>query len=103
MKAAHALVVDDDPGTLEVLEMRLQFIGLDAALARSFREAITLLDDHDFDVALFDLIFTTKDSGTGLGMAIARTVVEQHGGRMDIRSQIGRGTQVRVLLPTEAS
>ena len=35
-------------------------------------------------------------------MAIARTVVEQHGGRMDIRSQIGRGTQVRVLLPVVA-
>jgi two-component system sensor histidine kinase HydH len=50
----------------------------------------------------FDLFFTTKDSGTGLGMAIARTVVEQHGGRMDIRSQIGRGTQVRVLLPVVA-
>jgi signal transduction histidine kinase len=49
----------------------------------------------------FDLFFTTKDSGTGLGMAIARTVVEQHGGRMDIRSQLGRGTQVRVLLPLE--
>jgi signal transduction histidine kinase/CheY-like chemotaxis protein len=50
----------------------------------------------------FDLFFTTKDSGTGLGMAIARTVAEQHGGRMDIRSQLGRGTQVRVLLPLEA-
>jgi signal transduction histidine kinase len=50
----------------------------------------------------FDLFFTTKDSGTGLGMAIARTVVEQHGGRMDIRSQLGRGTQVRVLLPVVA-
>ena len=50
----------------------------------------------------FDLFFTTKESGTGLGMAIARTVVEQHGGRMDIQSQIGRGTQVRVLLPVVA-
>jgi signal transduction histidine kinase len=50
----------------------------------------------------FDLFFTTKGSGTGLGMAIARTVVEQHGGRMDIRSQFGRGIQVRVLLPLEA-
>lgn len=50
----------------------------------------------------FDLFFTTKDSGTGLGMAIVRTVVEQHRGRMDIRSQLGRGTQVRVLLPLEA-
>lgn len=51
----------------------------------------------------FDLFFTTKESGTGLGMAIARSVVEQHGGRIEIRSQIGRGTQVRVLLPTEAA
>ncbi len=51
---------------------------------------------------VFDLFFTTKDSGTGLGMAIARTVVEQHGGRMDIRSQLGRGTQARVLLPLGA-
>ena len=31
-----------------------------------------------------------------------RTVVEQHGGRMDIRSQLGRGTQARVLLPLGA-
>jgi signal transduction histidine kinase len=37
-----------------------------------------------------------------LGKAIARTVVEQHGGRMDIRSQLGRGTQARVLLPLGA-
>ena len=51
---------------------------------------------------LFEPHFTTKESGTGFGMAIARTVVEQHGGRMDIRSQIGRGTQVRVLLPVVA-
>ena len=50
----------------------------------------------------FDLFFTTKDSGTGLGMAIARTVVEQHGGRLEIRSQLGRGTQARVLLPLGA-
>jgi len=51
----------------------------------------------------FELFFTTKDNGTGLGMAIARTVVEQHGGRMEIRSRIGQGTQARVLLPLEVS
>ena len=50
----------------------------------------------------FDLFFTTKDTGTGLGMAIARSVIEEHSGRIEIRSQIGRGTQVRVLLPVEA-
>ena len=55
MKAARALVVDDDPGILEVLEMRLQSMGLNVALARNYREAVTLLDDRGFDVALFDL------------------------------------------------
>jgi len=51
---------------------------------------------------MFDLFFTTKDTGTGLGMPIARSVVEQHGGRLEVRSQLGRGTQIRVLLPVEA-
>ena len=50
---------------------------------------------------IFDLFYTTKETGTGLGMAIARAVVEQHGGRIEIRSQLGRGTQVSVLLPVE--
>jgi signal transduction histidine kinase len=49
----------------------------------------------------FDLFYTTKETGTGLGMAIARSVVEQHGGRIEIRSQLGQGTQVSVLLPVE--
>ena len=53
-------------------------------------------------VRAFDLFFTTKDNGTGLGMAIARTVVEEHRGRLELHSRIGRGTQVRVLLPLDA-
>ena len=55
MKNARALVVDDDPGILEVLEMRLQSMGLEVSLARNYQDAITLLDDRGFDVALFDL------------------------------------------------
>ena len=51
---------------------------------------------------MFDLFFTTKETGTGLGMPIARSVVEQHGGRLEVRSQVGRGTQIRALLPVEA-
>jgi signal transduction histidine kinase len=50
-----------------------------------------------------DLFFATKDSGTGLGIDITRTVVEQHGGGMGTRSQLGRGTQARVLPPLGAT
>ena len=48
---------------------------------------------------MFDLFFTTKANGTGLGMAIARSVVDRHGGRLEVDSEPGRGTRVRVELP----
>jgi signal transduction histidine kinase len=47
----------------------------------------------------FDLFFTTKPDGTGLGMALARSVIDLHGGALDIQSEPGRGTRVRVRLP----
>ena len=48
---------------------------------------------------LFDLFFTTKPEGTGLGMAIARSVVDLHGGELTVQSALGNGTRVRIRLP----
>ena len=50
----------------------------------------------------FDLFFTTKPEGTGLGMAITRSVIDLHGGALDVQSTQGRGTCVRVRLPIGA-
>lgn len=44
---------------------------------------------------------TTRPGGTGLGVALARAVVAQHGGRMLHRSAPGRGTQVTLLMPAQ--
>jgi signal transduction histidine kinase len=52
---------------------------------------------------VFDLFFTTKPDGTGLGMAIARSVVDLHGGELSIDSSPGQGTRVRVRLPVGAA
>jgi len=43
--------------------------------------------------------FTTKKNGNGLGLSICRSIVWNAGGQMDITSQPGAGTQIRVLLP----
>jgi signal transduction histidine kinase len=47
--------------------------------------------------------FTTKEGGTGLGVAVARGLVEQHGGRLEITSSPGKGTTVAILLPSKAT
>jgi signal transduction histidine kinase len=48
-----------------------------------------------------DLFFTTKDvgEGTGLGLAVANNIVINHGGRVDITSERGRGTTVTLSFP----
>ena len=46
--------------------------------------------------------FTTKERGTGLGLAVARGLVEQHGGRLEFKSTSSKGTTVTIHLPTTA-
>ena len=48
---------------------------------------------------IFDPFFTTKEKGTGLGLSVVYGIIERHGGKLDIASQVGRGTTVIIRLP----
>ena len=47
---------------------------------------------------IFDFFVTTKRGGTGLGLPIARRIVEAHGGSLSYESEPGRGTKFTVML-----
>jgi signal transduction histidine kinase len=48
---------------------------------------------------IFEPFYTTKAQGLGLGMPYARKIVEQHGGRISLSSQPGRGATISIALP----
>lgn len=52
---------------------------------------------------LFTPYFTTKKGGTGLGLAIVQGIVSDHGGRIEVESEPGRGTTFTLRLPLEAN
>ncbi len=53
----------------------------------------------DVQPRIFDPYFSTKKTGTGLGLPTVRRVVEEHGGALTFSSEVGRGTQFTMRLP----
>ena len=50
---------------------------------------------------IFDLYFTTKPDGLGLGLAMVQQIIQRHGGRIDVTSIVGKGTTFIIQLPGE--
>ena len=48
---------------------------------------------------IYDPYFTSKPAGTGLGLAVVQKIMEAHGGRIDVKSTIGKGTKVFLHFP----
>jgi signal transduction histidine kinase len=49
---------------------------------------------------IFEPFFTTKEQGLGLGMPYAKKIIDQHGGKISINSELGKGTRISIVLPT---
>ncbi|WP_456406930.1 sensor histidine kinase [Thiolapillus sp.] len=79
-------VSQDDQGRIQIV-LKDNGVGIDAALQEK----------------IFEPFFTTRSSGTGLGLAVVKAVVQGHGGEMSIQSTPGKGTSIRISLPSANS
>jgi signal transduction histidine kinase len=75
--------------------------------AEGMAEVAVIDRGSGIEPAIVDTIFnpfvTTKADGVGLGLAIVSKIVDQHGGKIAVESDPGKGSVFRVLLPMERS
>ncbi|MBI4879152.1 MAG: HAMP domain-containing protein [Planctomycetes bacterium] len=117
--ADSALVVEGDAAALGQVFLNVILNAIDAIAReprrieiRAWREGaeahVTVRDsgrgmNEEERRQAFDLFYTTKEAGrgTGLGLSIAHQIVVEHGGRVGIESEPGRGTVVLIVLPAK--
>jgi len=112
--AAQPLTMNGDPSALEQVFLNLLLnaaqasepggaVRLDASAGSEFIE-VSVMDEGrgiepDHRDQVFDPFFTTRDGGSGLGLAVVDRIVSAHGGSVSVRSDVGKGTRVTVRLP----
>jgi two-component system sensor histidine kinase HydH len=90
------------PGPADATPISLRTACLDA------RHVLVTVLDNGVGIAtedlprVFDPYFTTRRTGTGIGLAISRNIIEGLGGRITVSSERDRGTEVRIELPVDA-
>jgi signal transduction histidine kinase len=78
---------------------------LTVEMARRGSELIVTLADTGCGIPadalprIFEPFYTTKPQGTGLGLSVVQGIIQEHGGRLNVASEVGRGTVVVVSLP----
>lgn len=97
-------------GELEVaLEEELDGDASAAASARAPRFAVLRIADEGMGIPpeikekIFDLYFTTKSGGSGIGLAMTYRILQLHHGSVDVQSQQGHGTEFRLRIPLVAA
>lgn len=108
--------VHADPSQLQQLFLNLILNAIEAMPHGGKLEISTRLEDHGVRIIfadtgggipkglkkkIFEPFYTTRKHGTGLGLAIAHKIVENHGGRIEVESEVEKGSTFNIWLPVE--
>jgi signal transduction histidine kinase len=99
VNARHAVAARNDGGAGAVTEtpVEIETRAVDGGVAIAVRDRGVGIEVNDLP-RVFEPYFTTKRTGSGLGLAISRNIVEGLGGTIQVTSQAGLGTEVRIEL-----
>jgi two-component system NtrC family sensor kinase len=115
-------LIQCDAAQIEQVLLALILNAIDAMTRGGNLWISTRLDDQDFEyritvrddgtgiapeilVQIFEPFLTTKQTGkgVGLGLAVSNRIVEQHDGRIDVQSELGKGTAFTIHLPVQST
>jgi signal transduction histidine kinase len=100
MNALQSITIDKGSVLIEVNEAS----GVKSTVNENFFYIIEVTDsgkgiEPEIIDKIFDPFFTTRNDGTGLGLSISYGIISRHGGEIELSSEPGKGTKVKIKLP----
>jgi two-component system, NtrC family, sensor kinase len=104
----HQVVMNIVVNAIDAVERTAGVVNVNAEFDSSRQAAVLTVGDNgpgipeDAREKVFDAFYSTKGhGGTGLGLAVAKKIIDEHLGKIEITSVVGHGTLIRVILPAD--
>ena len=109
-QVVHNLIINADQAMPDGGAIRIQGANVNLAAANAYALApgkyieLSIRDEGigihpEYRKKIFDPYFTTKQKGSGLGLAVAYSIIAKHDGQLTVESQLGQGTTFTLMLP----